>query len=103
MTSLFDAYHHIKQLMDEHGGNSPCYYRIWSVGDIQTYGREEWEQDWKEYKRNPSAFDGPPSKEFLPYTSNQLKHIANHMMEHSTAFIKDHIAYNEAHYDMPEE
>ena len=103
MTTLFDAYHHLKKLMDEHGGNSPCYYNVWSVADIQDHGRQEYEEYKQDYKRNPDDYDGPPDKEFTPFTGNQLKHIADYMMEHSNAFIKDWIAFNEARSTMPDE
>ena len=103
MTTLFDAYHHFKKLMDEHGGNSPCLYRVWTVADIQDMQRQEYEESVKAYKAHPDQFDFPPEKEFIPLTNNQIRHILDYMSEHSNAFGKDWLAFMESQATMPEE
>ena len=97
--TLFDAWHYLKQMMDKHGGNSPCYFILYTVEDLQQLGREDHESWVNEYKINPGHFDEDPGK-FVPFTGNQLKHIAEYMTENYLP-TKDYIIFNQALNELP--
>ncbi len=97
--TLFDAWHMLKQMMDKHGGNSPCYFILYTVEDLQSLAREDHEFLRREYKINPGSFDEDPG-EFVPLSGNQLKHIAEYMTKNYIP-TKDYIVFNEAQNELP--
>ena len=88
----------VDYLIEEHGEDSPCWYSIWSVGDFQSFKKEDYllcMEDMRNYDDESLESVQARHPEFKPWTDKEMVIIAERMMSNYNP-AKEFIAYREA-------